>query len=83
MDNAKKHLEKLQKQIDVKLGQGKSGEILAGLDVLTVRKHCQGTLKSIYQFVFSEKECHMDIVETFATGGADCIFETWYTDKEA
>lgn len=44
---------------------------------------CQGTLKSIYQFVFSEKECHMDIAETFATGGADCIFETWYTDKEA
>lgn len=40
---------------------------------------CQGSLKSIYQFVFADKECHMDIVETFATGGSDCIFSTWYT----
>jgi hypothetical protein len=44
---------------------------------------CQGTLKSIYQFVFIEKDCHMDIIETFATGGTDCVFRTWFTDKQA
>ncbi len=44
---------------------------------------CQGTLKSIYQYVFSDKDCHMDIVETFATGGTDCVFKTWYTGREA
>ncbi len=43
---------------------------------------CQGALFSIYQFVFPEKACHMEIVETHATGGEDCIFSTWYTDKE-
>jgi hypothetical protein len=42
---------------------------------------CQGTLKSIYQFVFNDKICHMYIVETFATGGNDCVFSTWFTDK--
>lgn len=41
---------------------------------------CQGTLKSIFQFVFPEKTCHMDIIETFATGGNDCIFSIWYTE---
>lgn len=43
---------------------------------------CQGTLFSVYQFVFADKECHMDIVQTHATGGEDCVFSTWYTDKE-
>lgn len=42
---------------------------------------CQGTLKSIFKFVFPEKVCHMDIIETFATGGKDCIFSVWYTDE--
>ncbi|WMJ88561.1 DUF6144 family protein [Anaerocolumna sp. MB42-C2] len=42
---------------------------------------CQGTLKSIFQFVFPEKLCNMDIIETFATDGKDCIFKVWYTDK--
>jgi hypothetical protein len=42
---------------------------------------CQGTLLSIYKLAFPEKECHMDIVETFATGGKDCVFSTWYTDR--
>ena len=42
---------------------------------------CQGTLYSIYQFVFPDKVCHMDIIETHATGGSDCVFVTWYTDK--
>lgn len=41
---------------------------------------CQGSLKSIFQFVFPEKQCHIDIVETFATGGSDCVFSVWYTD---
>jgi len=42
---------------------------------------CCGTIKSIYQFVFPEKVCHIDIVETFATGGKDCVFRTWYAKK--
>ncbi len=42
---------------------------------------CQGTLYSIYQFVFPDKVCHMDIIETHATGGSDCVFSTWYTEK--
>lgn len=42
---------------------------------------CQGTLYSIYQFVFPHKVCHMDIIETHATGGNDCVFSTWYTDR--
>ena len=42
---------------------------------------CQGTLFSIYQFVLPNKICHMDIIETHATGGSDCIFATWYTEK--
>jgi hypothetical protein len=41
---------------------------------------CCGTIKSIYQFVFPEKKCHVDIIETFATGGKDCVFRTWYTE---
>lgn len=42
---------------------------------------CQGTLYSIYRFVFPDKVCHMDIIKTHATGGNDCVFSTWYTDK--
>jgi hypothetical protein len=42
---------------------------------------CVGTIKSIYQFVFDDKICNTDIVETFATGGKDCIFRTWYTKE--
>jgi hypothetical protein len=42
---------------------------------------CQGSIKSIYNFVFPDKVCHMDIMETFATGGTDCVFVTWYTEK--
>ena len=42
---------------------------------------CQGTLYSIYRFVFPDKVCHMDIIETHATGGSDCVFSTWYTDN--
>lgn len=42
---------------------------------------CQGTLYSVYQFVFPDKVCHMDIIGTHATGGNDCVFSTWYTDK--
>ncbi|MDF2884307.1 MAG: hypothetical protein K0R54_4874 [Clostridiaceae bacterium] len=41
---------------------------------------CQGTLLSIYKLVFPEKKCNMDIVETFASGGSDCVFITWYTE---
>jgi hypothetical protein len=41
---------------------------------------CQGSLKSIYQYIYSNKICYMDIAETFATGGSDCVFVTWYTD---
>ena len=41
---------------------------------------CQGTLLSIYKLVFPDKICHMDIVETFATEGSDCVFTTWYTN---
>ena len=44
--------------------------------------YCQGALFRIYQFVFPEKSCQMEIVETHATGGKDCVFSTWYTDKE-
>ncbi|WP_310604402.1 hypothetical protein [Anaerosporobacter sp.] len=29
----------------------------------------------------NDEDCHMDIVETFATGGSDCIFSVWYTEK--
>ena len=43
---------------------------------------CQGSLFSIYKHVFPDKKCNMDIIETFANGGSDCVFETWYTDKE-
>ena len=42
---------------------------------------CQGTLRSVYQFVFPEKECHMDIIQTHATGGEDCVFMTWYEER--
>lgn len=42
---------------------------------------CQGTLYSVYQFVLPKKACHMDIVETHATDGSDCVFSTWYTEK--
>ncbi len=35
MDNAGKHLEKLQKQIDARLGKGKANEILTGINTLT------------------------------------------------
>jgi hypothetical protein len=43
---------------------------------------CCGTIKSVYQFVFPERECHVDIMETFATGGNDCVFRTWFTEGE-
>jgi len=43
---------------------------------------CCGTVKSVYQFVFSEKDCHVDIVGTFATGGKDCVFRAWFTKTE-
>lgn len=42
---------------------------------------CQGTIKSILQFVFPDKQCHMDTVETFATGGTDCVFSASYSDE--
>jgi hypothetical protein len=42
---------------------------------------CQGTVKSIMQFVFPDKKCNMDIIETFATGGTDCVFSTSFTDE--
>ena len=35
MDHAVKHLEKLRKEIDFRLGKGKGDEILRGLDELT------------------------------------------------
>ena len=40
---------------------------------------CQGLLKNVYECVFPEKECHMNTIETLAIGGANCIFETWFT----
>lgn len=43
---------------------------------------CQGTLFSVYQFIFPEKTCNMEIIETHATGGNDCVFATWYTDRK-
>jgi len=42
---------------------------------------CQGTVKSVYQFVFADRECFVDIVETFATGGTDCVFDTWFGER--
>ena len=42
---------------------------------------CQGTVKSVLQYVFPDKKCHMDIIETFATGGRDCVFSAHYTDE--
>ncbi len=42
---------------------------------------CQGTLYSVLQFVFPDKICHMDILESHATNSNDCVFSTWYTDK--
>ena len=39
---------------------------------------CQGCLKSVYRFVLPNKTCKMDIIETLATGGKDCIFRTWF-----
>jgi len=41
---------------------------------------CQGTVKSILQYVFPEKKCTMEIVETFATGGTDCVFSASFSD---
>jgi len=41
---------------------------------------CQGTVKSILQYVFPDKKCNMDIIETFATGGTDCVFSASYSD---
>lgn len=43
---------------------------------------CQGTLFSVYQFVFPDKTCHMELIETHATGGEDCVFSAWYTDQD-
>lgn len=42
---------------------------------------CQGTVKSILQFVFPDKKCSMDIIETFATGGTDCVFSASFSDN--
>jgi len=42
---------------------------------------CQGTVKSILQYVFPERQCNMDIVETFATGGTDCVFSASYSGE--
>lgn len=50
-------------------------------DSITWCRCCQGTLYSIFQFVFPYKVCHMDIIGTHATGANDCVFTTWYTDK--
>lgn len=44
---------------------------------------CQGTLYSIFQFVYPDRVCHMDIIETHATGGNDCVFSTWYEEGVA
>ncbi len=44
---------------------------------------CQGTLYSVYRFIFPEKVCRMAIVETHATGGSDCVFSAWYEEPEA
>ena len=41
---------------------------------------CQGTIKSILKYVFPDKKCNMDIIETFATGGADCVFSASYSN---
>lgn len=43
---------------------------------------CQGTLFSVLQFVYPTKICHMEIIESHATGGKDCVFSAWYTDAE-
>ena len=42
---------------------------------------CQGTVKSILQYVFPDKKYNMDIIETFATGGKDCVFSASYTNE--
>ena len=42
---------------------------------------CQGTVKSLMQFVFPDRPCHIDIVETFATGGADCVFTASFGER--
>ena len=40
---------------------------------------CQGCLLSVYRFILPNKNCNMDIIETLATGGKDCVFKTWFT----
>ncbi|MCL2136844.1 MAG: hypothetical protein FWH40_04900 [Coriobacteriia bacterium] len=40
---------------------------------------CQGSVKSILQFVYLDKKCTMRIVETFASGGKDCVFEASFS----
>jgi hypothetical protein len=43
---------------------------------------CAGLVKSVYQYVFPGKMCHVDIIETIATGGKDCIFRIYYKNKK-
>ncbi len=41
--------------------------------------HCsKGSLLSVYRYVFPEKTCQMEIVQTIATGGDECRFVTTY-----
>ena len=43
---------------------------------------CLGFVRNIYKLVFPQKNCHVDIMKTFATGGDDCVFKIWWTDKK-
>ena len=136
MDNIKKHLEKLNKAIDAKLGKGYGNKLLKKYENVTgnespkeiakiatslskqleknidikylkeIREECACIKANKYSaynkkyfpelrakfpnndekyleavYVFPEKECNVDIIETFATGGTDCVFRTSFIDK--
>jgi hypothetical protein len=34
----------------------------------------------VLQYIFPDRRCEMDIVETFATGGTDCVFSASFFD---
>lgn len=83
-----KRVEYIDRKIITYMGEGRDCGcfvIKGGWDMPTSTTWCyccQGTLFSLYQFIFPEKTCRMEIIESHATGGKDCIFSTWYEEKE-